>query len=79
MVDFGWPYYSPTAPTHPDIAERLSDGTTLVLAGTVDLSQAGGGWSGNINGYLTQYDGGNFPNVRFLSGCPAIRVTLSRR
>jgi len=79
MVDFGWPYYSPTAQFHPDIAERLSDGTTLVVAGTVDLSQTGGGWSGTLLGYLTQYDGGNFPNVRFLSGCPAIRVTLSRR
>jgi hypothetical protein len=79
MVDFGWPYYSPTAPTHPDIAERLPDGTTLVLAGTADLSQTGGGWSGTMLGYLSQYDGGNFPNVRFLSGCPAIRVTLSRR
>lgn len=79
MVDFGWPYYSPTAPTHPDIAERLPDGTTLVLAGTADLSQTGGGWSGTMLGYLSQYDSGNFPNVRFLSGCPAIRVTLSRR
>jgi hypothetical protein len=79
MLDFGWPYYSPTAPTHPDIAEKLSDGTTLVLAGTADLSQTAQGWSGTMVGYLTQYSSGNFPNVEFLSGCPAIRVTLSRR
>lgn len=79
MADFGWPYYSPTAPTHPDIAERLPDGTTLVVAGEATLSQTADGWSGTMLGYLSQYDGGNFPNVRFMSGCPASRVTLSRR
>ena len=79
MADFGWPYYSPTAPTHPDIAERLPDGTTLVVAGEANLSQTADGWSGTMLGYMSQYDGGNFPNVRYLSGCPASRVTLSRR
>ena len=79
MTDFAWPYYGPIEPTHPDIAERLSDGTTLVIAGEANLSQTADGWSGTMLGYMSQYDGGTFPNVRWLSGCPASRITLSRR
>lgn len=79
MQDFGWPYYSPTAPSHPDIAELLPDGTTLVLAGTVELSRAADGWSGNMIGYLAQYRGSAFPNVVYLGDCVATRLSLSRR
>ena len=80
MVNWADPYYyGPTVQTHPDVAERLSDGTTLVLAGTVNLSQTADGWAGTMSGYLTQYNSGNFPNVRYLGSCSASRITLSRR
>lgn len=63
-------YYFYYGPTFPDVAEALSDGSTLVIAGEVVASGSGAGVSGVMQGSAVQWDS-NFPrfNARVLSSC----------
>ena len=77
---FYFPYFSgPDDPAHPDVVERLQDGTLLDVVGDATVSATSGGLSGRIGGRLTQWRGTAFPNVVFLATCGVERLTFERR
>jgi hypothetical protein len=79
MRRFSEAYYYPVGPPHPDVVERLQDGTLLMVTGDATVSATSGGLSGSMFGGLTQWRGTAFPNVIFLGYCGADRLTLERR
>ena len=79
MRRFSEAYYYPVGPAHPDVVERLQDGTLLVVTGDATISVTSGGLSGRMFGGLTQWRGTAFPNVFFLGYCGADRLTFERR
>jgi carboxypeptidase family protein len=72
-------FYYPGGPGHPDVAELLPDDTVLVVVGTPRLSGTSASLTGPANSWLSLYRGSRFPNVIFLNGCSAARLTLTRR
>ncbi|HYN08965.1 MAG TPA: carboxypeptidase-like regulatory domain-containing protein [Vicinamibacterales bacterium] len=72
-------YYYRNGPEHPDVVEVLPDGSLLVVTGKPSVTVTSAGLSGRMSGSLTQYRGSRFPNVIYLSGCAADRLTLTRR
>ena len=76
---FYTPYYYHDGPQHPDVVERLPDGTLLVVTGDATVSPTSGGLSGRIFFGLTQWRGTAFPNVFFVGYCGADRLTFERR
>jgi len=76
---FYYYYYGPES--LPNVVERLSNNTHLVIAGTAVTTASGGGVSGPMTGYLTNYDS-RYPNfLQFLGGCfsAPIQLTLTPR
>jgi len=65
---------------YPSVAERLADGTILVVDGTAITTGSESGLSGQMNGGLTVYDS-RFPtNSTILGSCRGpIQVTLTPR
>lgn len=62
-------YYYYGLSSYPDVAERLSDGTHLVVSGQVTTSGSAAGLTGALTGGGTRWDS-RFPNVAFpLGGC----------
>ena len=72
-------YYYPNAPGHPDVAELLTDETVLVVVGAPRLTGTPDSLSGPASSWLGLYRGSMFPNVIYLNGCSAARLTLTRR
>jgi hypothetical protein len=66
---------------YPDLAERLPDGTTLVIFGSGTVTQSPAGLSGIFPGELIQYNA-NYPReYKSLGSCnlpSSLRFTLSR-
>jgi hypothetical protein len=78
-----FPYYSPYDPlAYPTVVERLSNGTFLGIDGTARTAGSRRGLSGNLQGFVAQYDS-TFPSLplRFLGSCYSTmhRFTLSPR
>lgn len=72
-----YPYYGPTA--YPNVAERLPNGTFLVVEGTARLTGSRDGLSGTLNGGISNWDS-RFPNGQYLGSCyGSLRFTLSPR
>ena len=83
MRQFYIPYYYHDGPAHPDVVERLQDGTLLVIAGDVTVATTSDGLASvhprSGLGSLTQWRGTAFPNVFFLTSCGTQRLTFERR
>jgi hypothetical protein len=87
LEDFSGPDYDfgPTDPaTYANVVERLPSGKFLIVTGTVVTKSTAGALSGNLQGYLSQFDS-RFPAVPLLSSAEgtcyslAHRFTLTRR
>jgi hypothetical protein len=64
FFDYYYPYYGPAS--YPNVAERLADGTHLVVSGTaVTTGSRVAGLSGTLNGTMQQWDS-RFPAPQFL-------------
>jgi hypothetical protein len=61
-VGFYYYYY------YPDLVERLSNGTVLLVAGSVTTTGTAAGLSGQLNGELSNYPG-TFPSGALLGTC----------
>jgi carboxypeptidase family protein len=73
------PYYYPSYPPQPDVAELLGDGTVLEVYGKARLTGTPDRLSGTLYG-IRQWDAPRFPfGARFLGGCQQPRITLTRR
>jgi hypothetical protein len=83
MRGFYIPYFSSLDdPAHPDVVERLPDGTLLVIDGGVTVVTTSDGLAGPSRGDglgLTQWRGTAFPNVSALGSCGMQRLTFERR
>jgi hypothetical protein len=79
-----YPYYGPSYDplTYPTVVERLSNGTFLGIDGTARTTGSRGGLSGNLQGFLLEYDS-TFPSIplRLLGSCYSTmhRFTLTPR
>jgi hypothetical protein len=84
LGDNFYPYYGPSYDplTYPTIVERLSNGTFLGMDGTARTTGSRRGLSGNLQGFLLQYDS-TFPSIplRLLGSCYSTthRFTLTPR
>jgi hypothetical protein len=84
LGDNFYPYYGPSYDplTYPTVVERLSNGTFLGIDGTARTTGSRRGLSGNLQGFLLQYDS-TFPSIplRLLGSCYSTmhRFTLSPR
>lgn len=86
LGDNFWPYYGPPydPSTYPNIVERLSNGSFLVVDGTVLTRGSSGALSGDLRGFFLHYDS-RFPNVSpsfsGLGSCYSVshRFTLTRQ
>jgi hypothetical protein len=65
-LNFGGSYYYYYY--YPDVVERLSNGTVLLVAGSVTTTGTAAGLSGQLNGELSNYPG-TFPNGALLGTC----------
>ena len=74
----GFYYYYYIGPEgYPDVAERLSDNSILVIEGTASTALTGNTLSGTLNGGLGNWDS-RFPTTSFfLAGCFASSHTFS--
>lgn len=70
------PYYYPSYPPQPDVAERLGDGTYLETSGHARLTGTPDSLSGTT-GMLRRW--GTFQGGSFMGGCSEPRITLTRR
>ena len=84
LGDNFFPYYGPSYDplTYPRVVERVSNGTFLGIDGTALTKGSRSGLSGDLRGFLVQYDA-SFPGIplRLLGSCysTAHRFTLTPR
>jgi hypothetical protein len=73
------PYYYPSYPLQPDVAELLADGTVLEVYGAPRLTGTPDRLSGTL-GAIRRWQAPRFQGgVGFLGGCSEPRITLTRR
>ena len=73
------PYYYPSYPLQPDVAELLADGTVLEVYGKSLLTGTPDRLSGTL-GAIRRWQAPRFQSgVEFLGGCSQPRITLTRR
>jgi hypothetical protein len=66
-------------PIYPDVAERLPNGTFLIVSGTAITAGSEAGWSGVLAGDLQKFDS-RYPGEAFsLGACSRPRFTLTPR
>lgn len=67
--------------SYPSVAERLSDGTFLVVQGTAVATASAGSLSGHLDGALSGWGSGFPTNLEFLGACGSAthRFTLTPR
>jgi hypothetical protein len=53
LDDYSDPWW--LGPSYPSLAERLPDGTTLVISGTALLNRSAAGFTGTLDGWFTVY------------------------
>lgn len=53
---------------YPDVAERMSDGTVLVIGGTASTTLSASGLNGTLGGNMSQF-GSDFPQFAWLGWC----------
>lgn len=80
FYSYYYPYYGPSS--YPNVAERLANGTILVIEGRANTTGSAAGLSGVLNGDLANYDS-RFPNFAFILGScissSTIQFTLTPR
>jgi hypothetical protein len=73
-------YASSSLDWHPDVVERLPDGTLLVIMGDVTVVTTSDGLAGSGGLFLTRWpDPPGIPEENFLNYCGTQRVTFERR
>jgi hypothetical protein len=63
---------------HPDVMERLPDGTVLVITGIAEAAPTGSGLAGRLNGSFTIYANASSSEVRSSCSSALHSFTLTR-